>query len=245
MTRRHRTHAAGALVVLALGACSSGVRPDAGPVALPSAVAAFHGVEPDVAAGQSGPTRPSFVLRDTAGNRYDFAAQTRGRPTLLYFGYTSCPDECPTALADIAGALRATPSALRDQVRVVFVTTDPARDTGPVVRRFLDQWSDGFVGLVGTQSEVDAAQVATGITAAARGGDVETVAGKPDEHVHKQGTAPHQHFGPLGYGVGHANVIFGFDVADRLPVLYPGGVRPSDIAADLPLLAAAPSGDTP
>jgi hypothetical protein len=84
---------------------------------------------------------------------------------------------------------------------------------------------------------VDAAQEALGIAVAKKGGPVPTLPGRPNEHEHKEGTAPHSHGGPLGYGVGHANVIFGFDTSDRLPVLYPGGVRPSDIAADLPLLA--------
>jgi hypothetical protein len=59
----------------------------------------------------------------------------------------------------------------------------------------------------------------------------------PDEHVHAPGTAPHSHAGPLGYGVGHADLIFGYDAADRLAVTYPGGVLPADLAADLPLLA--------
>lgn len=60
------------------------------------------------------------------------------------------------------------------------------------------------------------------------------------ERVRPQAPAPrrHQHFGPLGYGVGHANVIFAYSTDDELPVVYPGGVRPSDIAADLPQLAA-------
>jgi hypothetical protein len=90
---------------------------------------------------------------------------------------------------------------------------------------------------VGSQAEVDAAQEATGIAPAGREGPIPTLPGQPDAHEHKPGTAPHTHAGPLGYGVGHANVIFAFDTSDRLPVLYPGGVRPSDIAADLPLLA--------
>ena len=53
--------------------------------------------------------RPDFVLTDTRGRRYDFAARTRGRATLLYFGYTNCPYQCPTAMADIAVALRKLP----------------------------------------------------------------------------------------------------------------------------------------
>jgi protein SCO1/2 len=177
------------------------------------------------------------VLRTTSGERYDFAERTGGRPTLLYFGYTDCPDECPTAMADVAAALRSAPEDLREQVQVVFVTTDPARDDPPRLRQWLDQFSQDYVGLVGTQAEVDAAQKAVGIQPAKKGGQVPTLPGRPNEHEHKEGTAPHSHGGPLGYGVGHANVIFGFDTSDRLPVLYPGGVRPSDIAADLPLLA--------
>ncbi|HTL24572.1 MAG TPA: SCO family protein [Mycobacteriales bacterium] len=194
--------------------------------------AAYHGVEPDPV-----PTRPSWLLTDTDGHAYDFQAETAGHPTFVYFGYTNCPDECPTAMADIAAALRRTTPAIRAEVRVVFVTTDVKRDTAPVLRRWLDQFSTQFVGLLGTQAQVDAAQRATGIQPAYPDGVVPTIAGHPDEHVHKPGTAPHQHFGPLGYAVTHSAVIFAYDAANRLPVVYPGGVTPSDIAADLPVLA--------
>ena len=219
---------------LVLSGCAGGSAATSAPSPSPEA---FHGVEPDPV-----PDRPSFVLRTTTGERYDFAERTGGRPTLLYFGYTNCPDECPTAMADISAALRSTPAELREQVEVVFVTTDPARDSPAVLRRWLDKFSTEYVGLVGTQSEVDAAQKAVGVAVAKKGGPVPTLPGRPDAHVDAPGTAPHSHDGPLGYGVAHANVIFGFDTRDRLPVLYPGGVRPSDIAADLPLLA---QGDAP
>jgi protein SCO1/2 len=214
---------------LLLSGCGAGTAATSAPSSSPEA---WHGVEPDPV-----PQRPDFVLRTTSGERYSFGERTGGRPTLLYFGYTNCPDECPTALADISAALRSTPAALRDDVEVVFVTTDPERDTPQVLRRWLDGFSQEYVGLVGTQAEVDAAQAALGIAAAEKGGPVPTLPGRPNEHEHAEGTAPHTHSGPLGYGVGHANVIFAFDVRDRLPVLYPGGVRPADIAADLPLLA--------
>ena len=208
-----------------------------GPTAAAGSAAAYHGREPVRVA-----SRPSFTLADTSGAAYDFGAETRGAPTLLYFGYANCPDECPTAMASIAAALRTAPGDLRERTRVVFVTTDPERDSGPVVRRFLDQFSADFVGLTGTRAQVDAAQVATGFAPAERGGPVPTLPGKPDQHTHAVGTAPHKHVGPLGYGVGHADVIFAFDSEDRMPVLYDGGVRASDLAADLPLLA---SGDAP
>lgn len=230
-----RALAAACAAALLLAGCGSGGASSA-PAPAPSAEA-FHGVEPDPV-----PERPAFVLRTTSGERYDFQAETRGRPTLLYFGYTNCPDECPTAMADISAALRSTPADLRDQVQVVFVTTDPDRDTPQILREWLDKFSTDYVGLVGTQAEVDLAQRNTGLTPAKKGGDVPTLPGRPNEHVHKPGTAPHTHDRPLGYGVGHANVIFAFDTRDRLPVLYPGGVRPADIAADLPLLA---QGDAP
>ena len=58
-----------------------------------------------------------------------------------------------------------------------------------------------------------------------------------DQHVEKPGTAPHKHFGPLGYSVAHSAVIYAYDASDRLPVVYPGGITPSDIVADLPVLA--------
>ena len=197
----------------------------------------YHGAEPAPV-----PSRPAFVLGDTTGARYDFTAQTAGHPTLLYFGYTHCPDECPTAMADIAAALRRSSPALRAATRVVFVTTDPERDTAPVLRRWLDQFSLTFVGLRGTPAQLAAVQTLVGVPVASPGPVVPTLAGHPDQHVHAPGTAPHRHLGPLGYSVTHSAVIFAYDAANRLPVLYPGGVTPSDIAADLPLLADPSAG---
>lgn len=192
----------------------------------------YHGVEPLPV-----PSRPSYVLRDTAGNRFDFAAETGGRPTYTYFGYTHCPDECPTAMADVAAALRKVSPELRAKVKVVFVTTDAKRDTGPVLRQWLDQFSTDFIGLTGTQAELDRAAQASGVAPGTVGPLAETLPGQPDKHVDKPGTAPHQHFGPLGYSVAHSAVIYAYDVSDRLPVVYPGGITPSDIAADMPTLA--------
>ena len=219
-----------AVVLSGCGARDAGT-PAAAPT--PSGAAVFRGVAPVPV-----PARPSYVLTDTEGERFDFGARTRGRPTYVYFGYTNCPDECPTAMADVAAALRLSPADLRERVQVVFVTTDAARDTGPVLRRWLDQFSADFIGLVGTQAELDAAARASGIPVGRVGPSPSTLPGRPDQHQHKKDTAPHQHLGPLGYSVEHTSVIFAYDAADRLPVVYPGGVTPSDIAADLPLLAS-------
>ena len=121
--------------------------------------------------------RPSFTLTDTAGKSYAFGTATRGRPTLLYFGYTNCPDVCPTTMADVAVALTKVPVSVAAKTTVVFVTTDVKRDTGPVIATWLDTFEGlakktkaTFVGLRGTQQQIDAAQAAAHITLAEDGG---------------------------------------------------------------------------
>jgi protein SCO1/2 len=118
--------------------------------------------------------RPSFVLTDTSGKKFSFAQQTNGAPTLVYFGYTNCPDVCPTTMFDIGAALRTVPKALQDKTYVVFVSTDVKRDTGPVIQKWLSNFVSGtsahFVGLRGTQAQIDAAQAAAHIELASDDG---------------------------------------------------------------------------
>ncbi|SDY85516.1 protein SCO1/2 [Modestobacter sp. DSM 44400] len=108
--------------------------------------------------------RPAFTLIDQDGQPFDFTAETAGKPTLLFFGYTHCPDVCPTTMADISRALQDVPRDVASRTRVVFVTTDPARDTpealGPWLSLFDRQLPNRFIGLAGTQAEVDLAQQA-------------------------------------------------------------------------------------
>jgi protein SCO1/2 len=118
--------------------------------------------------------RPSFTLTDTAGKAFKFGTETAGKPTLLYFGYTQCPDVCPTTLADIANALSSVPAGARVKTQVVFVTTDVKNDTGPVIKSYLSKFDVGlptqFIGLYGTQAAIDTAQVAAHVTLAEDGG---------------------------------------------------------------------------
>jgi protein SCO1/2 len=108
--------------------------------------------------------RPAFTLTDTAGKPFDFGTATAKKPTLLYFGYTHCPDVCPTTMADIAQAIKGLTPELKAQVQVVFVTTDIKQDTGPVIQAWLSKFDPGlpvpFTGLYGTQAQIDAAQAA-------------------------------------------------------------------------------------
>jgi protein SCO1/2 len=111
--------------------------------------------------------RPAFTLTDTTGAAYDFRASTEGRPTLLFFGYTNCPDICPTTMADVAVALRGLDPAQAAAVQVVFVTTDPAFDTPEVLGEYLGRFDADlptrFVGLTGEQDVIDQAQLAAGV----------------------------------------------------------------------------------
>jgi protein SCO1/2 len=89
--------------------------------------------------------KPAGAFTDTAGRPFDWSAT---KPvTIVFFGYTHCPDICNTVMADVASALRRVDPQVRRKVDVVFVTTDPARDTGPVIRRWLDAFDPAFVGL--------------------------------------------------------------------------------------------------
>lgn len=160
-----------------------------------------------VALAQPAP-KPEFVLTDTAGRPFDFAAQTKGDLTLLYFGYTHCPDICPVHMAQIASVLRDDPIA---NVKVVFVTVDPARDTPEHLRGWLDNFSHDFIGLTGTPAEIKAAEEAAGV---------------PEAIAYDDGT------------FGHAAQVMAFAPNGLGYTVYPFGTRQSQYAHDLPLLAA-------
>src|SRR5260370_39749201 len=80
--------------------------------------------------------KPRFVLTDTSGAPFDFWNRTQGSITLLFFGYTYCPDQCPLHMANIGSSLKRLPSRMADQVQLVFITTDPARSTPEQLRKW-------------------------------------------------------------------------------------------------------------
>jgi len=157
--------------------------------------------------------KPAFVLTDTSGGSYDFRKRTDGSVTLLFFGYTSCPDQCPMHMASLGAALHKLPSDLSAQIKLVFVTTDPARDTPAVLRRWLDYFDKSSVGLTGTPVAVAAVQQAAGVPPARQ---------IPD--------------GRGGYSVAHANFVVAYTKDNLAHVIYPGGVTKDDWIHDLPLL---------
>lgn len=92
-----------------------------------------------------------FALPDANG-RVRRLAEFRGKVVVLYFGFTFCPDVCPTDLANIARAIRDLGKAGRD-VQPVFVTLDPARDTPAVLRKYAPSFHPRFVALRGTEQQ--------------------------------------------------------------------------------------------
>ncbi|MEV4438729.1 SCO family protein [Streptomyces sp. NPDC049577] len=108
--------------------------------------------------------KPDLVLTDTSGKKYELVKETKGHPVLLYFGYTYCPDVCSTVVADLAAAAKKLPEADRKNLRTVFVTTDPERDTPERMRAWLDaQGGQDIVGLTGDFDTIQAAAKPLGI----------------------------------------------------------------------------------
>jgi len=119
------------------------------PVLAPAATAPALGER--VTAYETARPAPALRLTDQDGRPFDLAS-LRGRPVLVWFGYTHCPDICPTTLADIRGALR----LVDESVGVVFVTVDPARDDAPAMKQYVDYYQSGFIGLTGNDAEIAA-----------------------------------------------------------------------------------------
>ncbi|MEU3823824.1 SCO family protein [Streptomyces sp. NPDC029080] len=160
---RKKTFAAAALfaaATLTLSACGNG-DDDSSPVAVASGGSGAN----QVATVLDQPfTKPDLVLTDTHGKKYDLREETKGHPTLVYFGYTHCPDICPATMSNIAVAKKALPKAEQDDLRVVFVTTDPGRDTPAELGKWLQGIDSRFVGLTGDFRKIQAGARSVGIS---------------------------------------------------------------------------------
>lgn len=159
---------------------------------------------------------PDVVLTAPDGSPYHLADSTRDRVTLIFFGYTHCPDICPVHLANLAAVLDKLPDAVRRGVTVTFITTDPARDSLPRIRDWVRQFDRTFVGLGGSDSAIVAAQRGLGVQPAVR--DTTGTAGD--------------------YLVGHAAQVIAVTRDGLARVWYPAGTRQRDWAHDLPRLVA-------
>ena len=204
-------------LVAVLGAACGGGSSDPAADVKP---ASLHGAIP----GCDSPDKcaaPDVELRTTDGEQFNIAQAAEDKILLLYFGYTHCPDECPTTMADLATAIRHSPQWVQDGVQVAFVTTDPRRDTPTVLRHWLDNFSPAFVGLTGNVRQIASAESGVNIPLAS----AEKVSRKDRKKVG-------------AYAVNHFAAAVGYDSSGHVAVLYPAGVTPDDIAKDLPVLVA-------
>jgi protein SCO1/2 len=186
------------------GAASPPVRIDSAPPA-----SDLHGVHLDH------PFRePDVTLTGTSGRPVNLTAATKGKLTLLYFGYTHCPDICPTTMADLAGALRMLTPAQRAKIAVVFISSDPQRDTPKVVKSWLASFNPSFIGLTGDYTKIQAAAKSLGIAL--------------EKPVKTTGD----------YEVTHGAEVLAFGPDHLAHYVYTAGVSARDYAADLPKLLA-------
>lgn len=152
---------------------------------------------------------PAKSLTDTSGNEFNLVTSTKKPVTLVFFGYTNCPDVCPTVMADVASALTKLDESVRDQVQLLFITTDPSRDTGPVIRKYLDRFDPAFVGLTGSLDSIK---------------DIAKAVGVPVEGMKKLPSG--------GYEVGHGAQVLGFGKNDKAGVLWLSNAAIGDLAHD-------------
>lgn len=159
------------------------------------------------------PVGRDFELADPAGKKRRLS-EFKGKAVMLFFGYTHCPDVCPTALAGMRDAMGLLgPDAAR--VQVLFVTVDPERDTPEVLGQYVPWFNPSFLGLWG---------------------DPQAVAGIAKDfgvfYKKQPGSSPEN------YSVDHTATGFVFDPQGRQRLLVQHGTPPDKIAADLRRLIA-------
>lgn len=209
--RARRVAAAGLVAPLLATACTSPQQPSSGVVvrksADPSGLRGAVLTQPyDV---------PDVTLTDTAGQRYNLRT-TPSRPvTLVFFGYSNCPDVCIGVLSDVASALQRVDPAVRGDIQMVFVTTDPARDDARTIRTYLDRFDPSFAGLTGDLATIKQAAEALGVA-------VEDMKKLPSG----------------GYEVGHGAQVIGIGKDDRAHIVWTPSTPIGDLVADFTQFAA-------
>jgi protein SCO1/2 len=157
---------------------------------------------------------PEFTLPGSNGAPLRLAAY-RGKVVALGFGYTSCPDVCPTTLADLAKARRKL-GAEGNDFQVLYVTVDPERDNAAVLRAYLAAFDPTFLGATGKPAELAQVRSLYGI----------------------QATRTEPRGNPPMYFVHHSSYVYLIDRAGRLRAMMPFGVAVDDIVHDARMLLA-------
>jgi protein SCO1/2 len=157
----------------------------------------------------------ALSLPDTEG-RMRSLAEFRGKVTVVFFGYTQCPDVCPSTMAELAQVKQSLGPAGED-VQGVFVTVDPARDTPELLKAYVASFDPGFVALRGDEDQTRAAAKAFKIFYAKREGST-----------------------PTSYTMDHTAGSYVFDRQGRIRLFTRYGTGPEALAHDLKVLLAEP-----
>lgn len=152
---------------------------------------------------------PDFTLADQHGQPFRLSEQ-RGKIVLLYFGFTACPDLCPTTLADLA-VVRRKLGADAAPVQVALITLDPDRDTQDRMGRYVTGFDRTFIGLRGTPTELAPIMKAYGVTAIRR--ELPSSA--------------------LGYTIDHSSFVYVIDQSGKWRALFNHGAAIDDMVSDL------------
>ncbi|MGN6245291.1 MAG: SCO family protein [Motilibacteraceae bacterium] len=158
--------------------------------------------------------KPDLSFTNVDGGTFDLATDTTTPVTLVFFGYTNCPDVCSAVLADAASALRRAPADVRSKTQLVFITTDPARDTPHVIRAFLNRFDPSFVGLTGPMMRIEQAAEQLGVALT--------------------GT---QKLPSGGYDVGHGAQLIGWGPGGRTTVVWTPGTAVGALREDVTRLS--------
>jgi len=100
-----------------------------------------------------GKEAPDFALTDQDGRTASLSA-LRGDAVLMTFGFTHCPNICPTTLANLAAICRGLPAQEQGRIKVLFITVDPARDTPEALKEYVGFYAQGFTGLTGSADAI-------------------------------------------------------------------------------------------
>jgi protein SCO1 len=153
---------------------------------------------------------PDVTLTDTSGAPYNLVDDTTKPVTLVFFGYSSCPDVCSLVMADIAAAMTQLDPKVAAEVQPLFVTTDPERDTPDVIRTYIDRFHPAFEGLTGPLGKIKAAAEPLGV---------------PITGTRRLPSG--------GYEVGHGSQIIGVTADDQAHVVWTQGTPVDDLVADI------------
>ncbi|HEY9077962.1 MAG TPA: SCO family protein [Anaerolineaceae bacterium] len=157
------------------------------------------------------PPAPDFTLLSADGKPFTLSAQ-KGKITLLFFGYTTCPDVCPSTLSQLS-VIMVRLGKNADRVQVVFISVDPDRDTPEKIGKYAQSWYPTFAGLSGTQASLEPVWKAYGVY----------------RNVHKAESATE-------YLVDHSAQTYLIDSQGRLRLTYAFGTPDDDIYNDLRFL---------